>query len=177
MICLVHVTSSRVAMKTFPSKPAVKRYAFILGVLLLVACTAEQHTNPRLQNTGKPALHAVQSERLQHLMQRLNDLMFERMLTEVELDRERRQRTSEIAQVASSMLQTVNDIPNALPTLALSPGERQTFLQLSSQLGEQVALLKQEAELNYVDAIPKRLQRVVATCNACHRSFRQLPAQ
>jgi cytochrome c556 len=155
----------------------VKQYCPIIAALVLAACTAEQHNATRLQDTGKPALHAVQSERLQSLMQQLNDLMFERMLTEVELDRERRERMREIAKAAAIMQQTVQDIPKALPSLALSPKERQSFLELSGQLGEQVALLKQEAERNDVDGVPKRLERIVATCNACHRSFRQFPAK
>ncbi len=153
----------------------MNRYVPIMGALVLAACGAERTAAPTLLDTGKPALHAVQSERLQKLMSRLNDLMFERMLTEVELDRERRLRMQEMAKTASAMLGTVQEIPNALPSLALNAEDKQTFLGLSARLQEQVTLLRREAEQNYVDGIPKRLDQIVAICNECHRSFRPLP--
>lgn len=155
----------------------MKRYCHCLCALLMTACTAEKHPVRELPDTGKPALHAVQSERLRNLMMQLNDLMFERMQTEVALDRERRQLAGEIAAASAIMLATVKDIPQALPALSLDSKERQSFLNLSARLEEQVTLLKQEAELNYVDAIPQRLERIVATCNACHQSFRKLPGK
>jgi len=152
----------------------MKRSIPSICTLLLLACGAERHAST-LQDTGKPALHAIQSERLQDLMSRLNDLMFEHLLTEVELDRERRLRLQEMAEVAGVMLGTVQEIPNALPSLALNAEDRQAFLDLSGRLKEQVTQLKQEAEQNYVDGIPKRIEQIVAICNECHRSFRQLP--
>ncbi|MDD1612170.1 MAG: cytochrome c [Methylococcaceae bacterium] len=153
----------------------MKRSIPILFSLLLLACGSERQNSPSLQDTGKPALHAIQSERLQGLMSRLNDLVFERMLTEVELDRERRLRMQEMAEAAGTMLGTVQEISNALPSLELSSPDRQTFMELSTRLKEQVTALKQEAEQNYVDGIQKRLEQIVAICNECHRSFRQLP--
>lgn len=154
----------------------MKRYCQILCFCLLASCSAEQHRTTLL-DTGKPALHAVQSERLNLLMNQLNDLMFERMLTEAELDTQRRMRTEEMAKVAATMLETIQEIPEALPALSLSPQEQQTFLKLNQRLKEQAGLLKQEAEKNYVDSIPSRLDSIVAICNECHRSFRQLPAE
>jgi len=153
----------------------MKRSIPSLCALLLLACGAERHASPTLQDTGKPALHAIQSERLQDLMSRLNDLMFEHLLTEVELDRERRLRLQEMAKVAGVMLGTVQEIPDALPSLALNVQDRQAFLDLSGRLKEQVTQLKEEAEQNYVDGIPRRIEQIVAICNECHRSFRQLP--
>lgn len=153
----------------------MKRSISITFSLLLLACGSGRQGSPTLHDTGIPALHAIQSERLQSLMSRLNDLMFERMLTEVELDRERRLRMQEMAEVAGTMLETVKEIPNALPSLALNDKDELTFLDLSARLREQVAMLKQEAEQNYVDGIPKRIEQIVAICNECHRSFRQLP--
>jgi cytochrome c556 len=147
------------------------------AVLLITACTGEQHHAPQLQEFDKPALHAVQSARLQGLMKQLNDLMFERMLTEVELDVKRRQRTRQIAEVAAAMQRSVQDIPKALPTLSLNAKERETFLSLSARLENQVTLLKQEAELNYVDAIRPRVERIVSICNACHQAFRKFPGK
>jgi len=149
----------------------MKRLIPSLCALWLLACGAERHAST-LQDTGKPALHAIQSERLQDLMSRLNDLMFEHLLTEVELDKERRLRMQEMAEAAGVMLGTVQEIPNALPSLALNAQDRQAFLDLSGRLKEQVTRLKEEAEQNYVDGIPKRIEQIVAICNECHRSFR-----
>lgn len=151
----------------------MKKYFLFLGIFFLIGCSGQTSVTPHLVNTGKPALHAIQSERLKILMRELDDLMFERMLNEVQIDRQRRYRTEQIVKVAEQLLNTVDFIPDALPELSLKKTEQQIFLNLSTRLKQQVSLLKHEAEENYVDAIPQRVEQIVETCNACHQVFRQ----
>ena len=141
-------------------------------ILLSIGCGGQQPVMKHLSGTDKPALHAIQSERLKILMRELNDLMFERMLNEVQIDRQRRYRTEEIVRVADQLLNTVEYIPNALPDLSLDKQEQQAFLNLSQKLKQQVILLKHEAEQNHVDAITDRANQIVETCNACHAVFK-----
>jgi len=141
--------------------------------LLLCGCVTEQAMQAHLSDTGKPALHAVQSERLKAVMRELNDLMFERMLNEVQIDRQRRYRIEEIVEVAEKLLNTLQYIPNALQDLSLLEQEQQIFLKLSEKLKQQVILLKLEAEKNHVDTLPTSVNRIVETCNACHHIFRK----
>jgi len=55
--------------------------------------------------------------------------------------------------------------------LSLDKNELKTFLNLTGKLKQQLTLLKLEAEKNHVDAIPKRANRIVETCMACHHIF------
>jgi len=143
-------------------------------IVILSGCVSTQ-PNTSLQSntdTNKTALHSIQSKQLRVLMRELNDLMFERMLNEVQIDRQRRYRTKEIVDVANKLLHTIKYIPNALSELSLDKEDQKIFLGLNKKLKHQVLLLKQEAENNYVDAIPKTTDQIIETCNACHYIFR-----
>jgi len=150
----------------------MKNYLLLLLLFLLVSCGVKQPTNKLLLNTATPARHAIQGERLKSVMNELNDLMFERMLNEVQIDQQRRYRTEDIVKVSETLLQTVKYIPKALPTLDLDQQEQQVFLKMAEKLTEQVSMLKQEAERNHVDAISARIDHIIDTCNACHQVFR-----
>ena len=154
----------------------MNKIVLFLSVFILLGCEVKQTAQYQLLDTGKPASHAIQSERLRAVMIELNDLMFEHMLTEVQIDRQRRFRTEEIVTVAEKLLETVRYIPDALPTLNLNKNEQHIFLEMSKKLNQQVSLLKQDAENNHVDAIPKRANQIIETCNACHHVFRQYHA-
>ena len=151
----------------------MKNQLFILYFLFSTSCTQELPIPDHLPEIGAPALHSVQSKRLKTLMNELNDLMFERMLDEVQIDRQRRYQTEEIVNVAEKLLITVEFIPDAIQQLSLDKNEQKTFLNLTRKLKQQLTLLKLEAEKNHVDAIPKRVNRIVETCTACHHIFRQ----
>lgn len=145
---------------------------YFLFCLLLTACATEQPVQVHLQERQDSALHAVQSKRLKVLMHELNDLMFERMLNEVQIDRQRKYRAEEIVRVADELIKTVRFIPNALPDLALAEKEKIEFLRLSEKLKQQIKLLKYDAELNHVDVLSERTNQIIETCNACHQVFR-----
>lgn len=154
----------------------MKNHILIL-CLIFTGCASNQPEYSPLSDTGKPALHSIQSAQLKVLMQQLDDLMFEHMLNEVQIDRQRRYRTKEIVKVSDNLLKTIDFIPNALPGLSLDKHEQKIFLNLTEKLKNQVSLLKQEAENNHVDVIPKRANKIIETCNACHHIFRQYKTQ
>jgi len=150
----------------------MKKHLIITCFLILTGCVSSQSSYTQLSNIDKPALHSIQSAQLKVLMRQLDDLMFERMQNEVQLDRQRRYRTKDIVKVAEKLLETIGYIPNALQNLSLDSSEQTNFLKLSEQLKQQVTLLKQQASKNYVDAIPKRANQIIETCNACHCIFK-----
>ena len=106
----------------------MKNQLFILYFLFSTSCTQELSIPDHLPEIGAPALHSVQSKRLKTLMNELNDLMFERMLDEVQIDRQRRYRTEEIVNVAEKLLITVEFIPDAIQQLFLDKNEQKIFL-------------------------------------------------
>lgn len=149
----------------------------IICLLSVAACSSLRDgplSSPELtNNTGSTALHAIQDARLRALMREMNSLMFERMRTELEIDRERRQKAAQIGRVADEMARTVVDIIDSLPRLSLEEDEKIMFLILAEKLRSQVKMLKQQADHNYIDAIPGTLERITTTCAACHQLFRK----
>ncbi len=152
----------------------MKRYFFPVLIALVSGCSSSsQPMTAELSDTGKPALHAVESERLKRVMQQLNDLMFERMLNEVQVDRMRRDYVQDIVSIADQLLGTLDSLPGTMSSLSLDDKEQQIFLSLVGKLKDQVGELKTDAQMNHVDVIPHRAKQIVETCNSCHHLFRQ----
>lgn len=154
------------------SKPL---FVFILTILLS-ACTSTSKSTAQhgLPDTGRPALHAVSDARLHELMGRMNSLMFERFMAEPEIDQERRLYAQRMADTASKLGATVDDILSQLPKLNLDAEEQATFRALAAKLRDQAGTLKTQAELNRIDSIEETLEQTEATCSACHALFRKL---
>jgi cytochrome c556 len=126
----------------------------------------------RFSQDGAAALHAVQDTRLRTLMNEMKALLFERMPTELEIDRERSRKAAQIADVADSMSRTVDDIVQSLPRLSLQEDEKTVFLVMAGRLRQQVATLQAQARSNYIDSIPGTMEQISATCDGCHQLFR-----
>jgi hypothetical protein len=152
----------------------MKRYFYAVLIAAMAGCSSSSNPiDTELSNTGKPALHAVQSAKLKLAMQQLNDLMFERMLNEVQVDRMRRGYVQDIVVVTDQLLGTLDSLPGTMGGLSLDDKEQQIFLSLVGKLKDQVVSLKSDAQLNHVDVIPQRAKQIVETCNSCHHLFRQ----
>lgn len=144
-----------------------------LAPLLLTACTLQTAAPEIPTAAGVPVLHAIHDERLQQLMDEMNHLMFERMRTELELDRDRRRKTKAIAETAGAMLETLDLLPARLPQLGLRENERIVFLTLADALKGRTQTLEIQAKRNAVDSLPGTLEEIRSTCEGCHRLFRQ----
>lgn len=147
--------------------------AAILAPFLLVGCALHPVQSEALPDSGNPALHAVHDARLRYLMDAMNTLMFERMRTELELDRDRRQQALQIAEAAASMRGTLGEIIDALPGLSLSNNEKIVFLTLAEALQDRAKTLERQARANAVDVLPGTFERMRTTCVGCHQLFRK----
>lgn len=125
---------------------------------------------PRLEESGA---HAVQDARLREQMRELDALMYERMRTELEINRDRRRQAKEIAVVAADLSHTVAAIVAAAPRLPLTADERSRFLALAEQLRIRVDRLREHAEKGQIDAVLGTLGDITAVCGSCHRLFRK----
>lgn len=150
--------------------------ALFIGATLLSACspTSRPAGQAGLPDTGQPALHAVSDTRLRELMDQMNSLMFERFLTEPDIDRERRIYAQKIADAADKLGSTVDAILARLPALNLKPDEQVTFRALAGKLREQADALNTQARLNHIDSIEPMLDQMTATCSSCHTLFRKI---
>lgn len=147
--------------------------ASVLGMLLLAGCSAAPDRPP---GHGEPLdnvrLHALMTDRIATLSDQLNALTFEQHRTESDLEELRGQRSAEVAAAAMRLEQSALRIAGAPPpaTGPLASGER--FSALARQLAEGAGELAQLAREERVNRFQPAIERINATCNACHGLYR-----
>lgn len=153
----------------------MRNYSIMVTVLGLLACSSSPQPDmpASLQETGKPALHAVTNERLRTLMAQMNALLFEQIRTEIELEEELRQKTFRIADAAAEIQQAADIILTIRPSLQLGQSDDATFAALAGKLKGQAEHLQDLARRNQVDALPEAVAQIQGTCVACHSLFRK----
>lgn len=157
------------------SKPAC--FFFVLVCMCVVAChpTPSQKYQRRLANTGAPALHAVHKDRLREIMADMNQLTFDRLPQEMDPTIERDRRIREISAIAGALAKDAELIPDILNDVRITQEDKIVFTAFASKLRNEALELKSIAERGDLQTIAVRLDMMVATCNACHTSFRILP--
>ena len=147
--------------------------AAIAVLLSTNACFPPAHRRLEVRpEEGEGTLHAVQNERLREVMQGFNNLMFEQMYTELELDVERVRRSRKIAESAAELAKTTEYLPRYADELGLSPSEKALFLERADELRAKAVRLQEAAEGKDANAMRHWLMRLEITCNNCHRLFR-----
>jgi cytochrome c556 len=125
-----------------------------------------------LVNTGKPALHAVSSAELHQAMKELERQTSQNLRRQLLVDDAAAADMAKVARAAASMAATAADIPQPVPGLKLDKSEQHVFLNLAAKLRDEANALKAEADRNDRAAVNASMNRLIATCNACHSSFR-----
>lgn len=138
------------------------------GLALAVGCSASLEQ----RRAGEARGHGLHEERLQQLMLTMNALMFERYLTQPELDRQRRQIAQEVGAAAATMADTLKEIQSIRSRLPLNATENTLFVTLTERLGQQIEQLRQQAEEGRVESMAQTREDMRATCAACHMLFR-----
>ncbi len=123
--------------------------------------------------TGHPALHAIQDQKLRELMDRMDVLLQERFMTEQQIDVERAKFLQRIADTAQELGQTVDVIVSRMPALPLSTDEQATFMALAGKLRQQTRQLQDQAQHKQIDSIDDSLHQLNTTCTSCHALFRE----
>ncbi len=157
---------------------AAARTAIVVGGMLQVAACAppaQPTVEQRLANTGAPALHAVFGEELQKDMLELNRLHSSQMRAELYTGDKFRPDMDKVAAAADSMAKAAARIPEALQGVQIDEQDRRVFLSLADKLRREAVQLKQNAAGRDYSAAAATMERITATCNACHVSFRSLP--
>lgn len=147
------------------------------GMILFAGCQPSPRVRyeRKLADTGKPALHAVHTTRLVSLMRDIEQLTFRKMPQEIAGEYEKIERLEAAAEAARGVAESARYIPAALDEVRLPEEERRIFLSLADKLGTDAELLHRQAKERRVEAIPETMDRMLATCNACHTAFRVLP--
>jgi soluble cytochrome b562 len=161
-----------------PRKTAMKfRSLFLLlliGSVMLGCSGPAKNPMAGLPNTGKPALHAIQDKRLRELMDQMNSVVFDRFMTQPEIDLERKKYAAQMVQVSDQLDSTIHAILARQTSLGLDNSEQASFRALAEKLHEQVENLRAQAGQGQIDAIPATLNQITNTCTSCHALFRNL---
>lgn len=146
-----------------------------LGLCSLSSCGQNQSDPVVLVNTGKPALHAVSSVELRRAMTELKRQTSQNLRMQLYVGDAAAVDMAKVAEAAASMATTAADIPQAVPGLKLDKAEEQMFLNLVGKMKDEANTLKAQADRNDRAAVNATMNRLMATCNACHSSFRLAP--
>jgi|GEM_PF-768797 len=146
-----------------------------IGLLVAVATTScawseKDRYRARLEQTGKPAQHAVHGKRLRALMQDLEALLFERQRTQIEIDADRQRYFAQTVAVADGLLKSAAHIAQSADDMRAE--DRAGFMALQTKLVSQTKALRALAKARRADAVAAQYGAITTTCNSCHSSFR-----
>lgn len=155
--------------------PRIRPALVCLVLSLAAGCSANPRSMPadQLQNTGKPALHAIMDERLRTLMAQMNALMFEQIRTEVELDHERRLKSGKIAEAARQLQHSIEQIQQVRPGLNLGHDDEAAFAGLATKLKSEAQQIESLAASGKLNELKPLLAETEQSCMACHSLFRR----
>ena len=142
-----------------------------LIALTLASCgpTGQQRYERRLAETGQPARHGIQNQRLKDLMHRFTYDPLSESETGVA---EEQRRADRLAEIAVAMSETSASLKTVAKDLELNEADRATFLSLVDKFRDQANAVGQAAkDKNFAEA-RRSIERMQSTCNACHTLFR-----
>ena len=146
----------------------------VITALVSMGCASSnnRYVKPSLEQPGKPSMSALSDQRLRTLMNDLNDLVFEQLYTELELDRLRSRYALRIAELTQKRVVAIENLAQSENKLGLDQQEEQMFRKLTRQLHDQAQELEQLALAEQTENIRPALDRMIDTCNGCHQLFR-----
>lgn len=135
----------------------------LLSVFVIADAGSEQE---------QPALHGIYSEKLKTIMTRMNQLVYEREMTVLEVREIREQHLQQLIVTVMELVNTSEIMTDAIPGIELSIENRVIFRAMANQLyseAQNIGVLL--TDKNY-DSLDPAYQRLNETCNACHSLFR-----
>lgn len=160
----------------FEAKARVWRCAALLcsALVCVIGCGPRTPPAGEARQTG-PGAHVVQSDELREVMRGLRDIRYDRLPPEIDARRARQRHLREIGLQAARMADAARGIPHAAREAELNEEDRQSFIGLARQLGEQAAALRDAAWRGQEDEVRRTWRQLTATCDACHGEFRAGP--
>lgn len=152
------------------------RILVLPAVAGVVACSNGSHAPQRAEQVPRPSLHGIHSDELQAAMRELDAQASNRIFAQLYTGNRPMVELREVASAADAIAESAAHIPDALTQIELSEEERQAFLGLAEKLRVEAAQLSSDARHNDLARARAALQRMTATCNACHTAFRISPA-
>lgn len=142
--------------------------ARIFTVLLILLCV--------ISTTGagqqRPALHGIYSERLKTIMLRMNQLVYEREMTALQVQEARERNMRQLINTVAELVKAAEVLKDAVPGIELKKEDQVIFRAMAAQLNREaqnIGVLVQEKNYAALDPAYRHLNE---TCNACHSLFR-----
>jgi cytochrome c' len=120
----------------------------------------------------KLEFHVVYSEDLRDIMQRLNQLVYKKELSELHKKELRSQHLEDLVYTVNELGFAAIILQEALPGFDLSTEEKDIFHAIAIQLQKEAEIIKEMAEQNDTVNMKRSYKRLNDTCSACHELFR-----
>jgi len=120
----------------------------------------------------RPALHGIYSEKLKTVMLRMNQLVFEREMTALQVLEEREQHLQQLIDAVADLVRAAETLTDAVPGIALIKEDQVVFRAMANQLYREAQAIGVMVEEKNYSALDPAYQRLNETCNACHSLFR-----
>lgn len=120
----------------------------------------------------KLEFHVVYSEDLRDIMQRLNQLVYKKELSELHKKEFRSQHLEDLVYTVNELGFAAIILQEALPGFELNTEEQDIFHAIAIQLQKEAEIIKEMAEQNDTVNMERSYKRLNDTCSACHELFR-----
>jgi len=143
--------------------------SLIIGIV--IANTAYSEIDSSV-TPDKLEFHVVYSEDLREIMQRLNQLVYKKELSELNIKELRNRHLEELVYTVNELGYAAIFLQEALPGFNLSTEEKDIFHAIAIQLQKESVNIKEMAEQDDTVNMERSYKRLNDTCSACHELFR-----
>jgi cytochrome c556 len=151
---------------------------FLVAGLFAAACAATPPADPGggAKRVGPAANHAVRAQKLRTIMAELDQLRSRRIPQELDTQPGQAAHLDDVRAAAEALAYAAADIPAVLTEVRLTREDEDLFYSLAERLGVAALELRDRAIGDDMTAIHAAFDDIVASCDACHRRFRVMPA-
>ena len=149
-----------------------KNYHILFLFICLFSAGAVYSEPESLDQLGELKFHAIYSEEMQDIMQRMNQLIYEKELNESQKKERRMQHLQNLIDTASELVIAAESLTEALPGFALNQMEKDVFQAMAMQLKLEAINIRIFAEMDSYTDVDLAYERLNDTCIACHELFR-----
>jgi hypothetical protein len=147
-------------------------YHFILLIICLININTTLADEELSVPSNELEFHVIYSEKLRVIMQRMNQLIYVKELSELRKEEIRTQNLDELVYAVNELGFAAIILTKALPGFNLTSEEKDIFQAISIQLQREAENIKIMFEENDYASMERSYKRLNDTCAACHELFR-----
>ena len=149
--------------------------SFLIALFFLSAISGSvkvRSDSDEYDSSNELIFHAIQSETLRKIMDRINQSHYENELNEFQQKEIRQQNTQLLFVNVNELLIAADLLTQSLSGFDLSEDEKNIFQAMAKQLQEEAYNIRRADALNDIENMNIAYQRLTDTCTACHELFR-----